>query len=212
MIFINTAEFLIFSRAQSPLSRTARMKQKIRPENTSRILSPAFGIMKQGIGILGKKNFFQSGRGIWIGRILKLIQRFLINSNIMSCIYNWTCLFFSQVENVMNAAVLYYDTITKYRDFKCKAGRGAIGACLQGTFDGEEYFNEFILKHDGQPLFGDKLRRVKLDSCGDSTPRYAIYQLQNTRLTYRVRPSFLFSLPQLFINDPFVENRNMVKC
>ena len=98
MIFINTAEFLIFSRAQSPLSRTARMKQKIRPENTSRILSPAFGITKQGIGILGKKNFFQIGRGIWIGRILKLIQRFLINSNILSCIYNWTCLFFLRLK------------------------------------------------------------------------------------------------------------------
>ena len=121
---------------------------------------------------------------------------FKIDSKVSNELYihNWTC-FFSKVENVMNAAVLYYDTITKYRDFKCKAGRGAIGACLQGTFDGEEYFNEFILKHDGQPLFGDKSRRVKLDSCGDSTPRYAIYQLQNTRLTYYVRLFFLFSLP-----------------
>ena len=100
----------------------------------------------------------------------------------------------TKVENVMNAAVLYYDTITKYRDFKCREGRGGIGSCLQGTFDGEEYFNKFILKHDGQPLFGDKSRRVKLDSCGDSTPRYAIYQLQNTRLTYYVSMTLPFPL------------------
>ena len=58
------------------------MKQKIRPGNTSRILSPAFGKMKQGIGILGKKNFFHIGRRIWNILILKLIQRFL-----MSCIF-----------------------------------------------------------------------------------------------------------------------------
>ena len=88
----------------------------------------------------------------------------------------------------MNAVVLYYDTITKYRGLKCNAG--SIAACLHRQFDGEEYFNEFILKHDGPPLFGDKTRRIKLDSCGDSTPRYAIYQLQSTRLTYHVTYNF----------------------
>ena len=113
-------------------------------------------------------------------------------------------IFLCQVENVMNAAVLYYDTISKYRDFKCSTGNGRIGACLQGKFDGEEYFNDFILKHDGQPLFGDKSRRVKLDDCGDSTPRYAIYQLQNTRLTYHVRPLFnKFSVLHCYITANF---------
>ena len=119
------------------------------------------------------------------------LSQFKIDSKVSNkLIHNSKCLYISKVENVMNAAVLYYDTITKYRDFKCRSGSGGIGSCLQGTFDGEEYFNKFILKHDGQPLFGDKSRRVKLDSCGDSTPRYAIYQLQNTRLTYYVSKTY----------------------
>ena len=84
----------------------------------------------------------------------------------------------------MDAVVLYYNTITKYRSFKCNA-TGRSKDCLQGEFDGEEYFKDFILDHDGPSLFGDKSRRIKLDEHGDTTRRYAIYQLQS--LTYNVR-------------------------
>ena len=40
--------------------------------------------------------------------------------------------------------------------------------------------------YDIPPLFGDKSRTIRLDDCGDSTPRYAIYQLQTQRLAYKV--------------------------
>ena len=81
---------------------------------------------------------------------------------------------------MLDAVVIYYNTITKYRNFKCSATSG-----FKNCFDGEEYFNDFILAHDGSPLFGDKSRRIKLDAHGDSTQRYGIYQLQ--QLTYQVR-------------------------
>ena len=84
----------------------------------------------------------------------------------------------------MDAVVLYYDTITNYRKFKCSA-TGGPEDCLQRQFEGEEFFNDFILTHDGPPLFGDQTRRIRLDAQGDSTQRFAIYQLQT--MTYRVR-------------------------
>ena len=96
----------------------------------------------------------------------------------------------------MDAAVLYYNSITKYRNFKCNA-TGRSKDCLQGEFDGEEYFDNYILKHDGPSLFGKstrmkldengviKKRGIKLDENGDRKKRFAIYQLQS--LTYQVR-------------------------
>lgn len=80
---------------------------------------------------------------------------------------------------MLDAVVIYYDTITKYRNDKCNAKGG-----FKDCFDGEEYFKDFILTHDGSPLFGDKSRRIKLDEHGDSTQRYGIYQLQH--LAYHV--------------------------
>jgi len=55
------------------------------------------------------------------------------------------------------------------------------------VFDGQDYFNNYILNTKGwESLFGKKNNKPKinLDCHGDSMPKYAIYQLQTSRLQY----------------------------
>lgn len=88
----------------------------------------------------------------------------------------------SKVENVMNTAVLYAKTFGKYKREKCpdKANK----TCIHKIFDGQDYFDNYILNtKDLKSLFGKN--KIGLDCHGDSMPMYAIYQLQTQRLTYK---------------------------
>ena len=85
----------------------------------------------------------------------------------------------------MDVAVLYHHTIMKYKEKKCS--KSASDDCIHKVFDGEEYFEDFILNHDDiEHLYGQTNERIRLDSCGDSTPSYAIYQMQTAKLVATV--------------------------
>ena len=86
----------------------------------------------------------------------------------------------------MNVALMYAETIKNFNKIKC--GQSSSVDCIHDMFDGEEYFDEFIMNPSLslEPLFGDKNRLIRLDKCGDSTPRYAIYQIQGNKLEYKV--------------------------
>jgi len=89
----------------------------------------------------------------------------------------------SKVENVMNTAVLYSKTFKNYKKDKCPNDPN----CIFNVFNGQEYFNNYILNTKGlESLFGEKNNKPKinLDCHGDSMPKYAIYQLQTSRLQY----------------------------
>eukprot|EP00092_Neocalanus_flemingeri_P024712 GFUD01026801.1.p1 GENE.GFUD01026801.1~~GFUD01026801.1.p1 ORF type:complete len:923 (-),score=169.35 GFUD01026801.1:112-2880(-) len=87
----------------------------------------------------------------------------------------------SKVENVMNTAVLYAKTFGKYMKDKC-SNKG--NACIYESFDGREYFDNFILNtKDIKSLFGKN--KISIDCHGDSLPMYAIYQLQTQKLVYK---------------------------
>ena len=49
----------------------------------------------------------------------------------------------SKVENVMNVAVLFYETFKKYIQTICRDQPDS--ACIHENFDGEKYFNDHIL-------------------------------------------------------------------
>ena len=86
----------------------------------------------------------------------------------------------------MDVAVLYHHTIMKYKEKKCPSS--ASDDCIHRVFDGEEYFNKFILNHEDIKHLYDESNgreRIRLDACGDSSPTYAIYQLQSS-LEYKV--------------------------
>ena len=54
---------------------------------------------------------------------------------------------YNQVEQVMNVGVIFADTIKRYKQDKCS--NTSSSTCLHNVFDGEEYFNEYILNHPG---------------------------------------------------------------
>lgn len=74
----------------------------------------------------------------------------------------------------------------KYKQKKCSSS--ASDDCIHKVFNGKDYFEDFILNHDDiMHLYGkpNERDRIRLDPCGDSSPTYAIYQLQ-TSLEYKV--------------------------
>ena len=54
---------------------------------------------------------------------------------------------YNQVEQVMNVGVIFADTIKRYKQDKCS--NTSSSTCLHNVFNGEEYFNEYILNHPG---------------------------------------------------------------
>ena len=117
----------------------------------------------------------------------------------------------SKVTNVMDAAVIFHHSIMKYIEEKCNAN-GRTSDCIHEKFDGTKFFKKVIMKKakNLQHLFGDgNSRRINLSSCGDSTPKYAIYQYQASTLSYGVIQNniFLFFILNRFVD---LENWNLV--
>ena len=48
----------------------------------------------------------------------------------------------------MNVGVIFADTIKRYKQDKCS--NTSSSTCLHNVFDGEEYFNDYILNHPGK--------------------------------------------------------------
>ena len=120
----------------------------------------------------------------------------------------------------MNTAVLYAKTFKKYKKEKCQND----DACIYKKFDGQEYFNKYILNTKGKyiktkkkhhlildtilglkSLFGKIKTEISLDCYGDSMPRYAVYQLQTQRLVYKVA----IKKKECQNNNSLTENRNL---
>ena len=79
----------------------------------------------------------------------------------------------SKVENVMNTAVLFAQSFRKYKDRICNSDDSD---CVYHKFDGKQYFEQFILNSTAKSLFTEN--NFTIDCRGDSSPRYAIHQLQ----------------------------------
>ena len=61
----------------------------------------------------------------------------------------------SKVENVMNVAVLFSETFKIYKRAICGNGNSRNSNCIHDNFNGEKYFNEYILNaksEDSLPL------------------------------------------------------------
>jgi len=89
----------------------------------------------------------------------------------------------SKVENVMNTVVLYEKSFKKYMQDKCDKSNPA--PCIFDKYDGQDYFNNYILNFKGSNSLFGKQNTINLDCHGDSVPKYAIYQLQTHRLLYQ---------------------------
>ena len=97
----------------------------------------------------------------------------------------------SWVTDVMDVAVIFHHTIMKYNEEKCNNQTSE--DCIHEIFDGKDYFENFIMKKakDLPHLFGDGQSKINLNSCGDSTPKYAIYQFQASTFSYEVRQKYI---------------------